>query len=224
MDASRQFQLLESTDGEGAAVLGIAQTLIGRELWEEAISRCEEALTRFNQSDDLIGQADTMLALGLAHEGNGELEEASTDFDPALQLYQQQQQPLGESDTRYERAGVFLLQGKLDAASDELARAITLVEQVMRTLSTPQQWSMFLHQYTELYAQAAIALVRQKQDVQARTLLQSFVQIGGSAESGQRIKTYEDSIPTSSDELNEDERRSNKDLVKRLEQLRKGLK
>jgi tetratricopeptide (TPR) repeat protein len=224
MEASRQFQLLESIDGDGAAVLGIAQTLIGRELWEEAISRSEEALTRFNQSDDLIGQADTMLALGLAHEGNGELEEASTDFDQALQLYQQQQQPLGEADTRYERAGVFLAQGNLDAASDELARAITLVEQVMRTLSAPQQWSRFLHQYTELYAQAAITLVQQKQDAQARTLLQSFVQIVGSPEIGQRIKAYEDTILTSSDELSEGEKRANKDLVKRLEQLRKGLK
>src|SRR5437588_2722455 len=130
MEASRQFQLLESTDGDGAAVLGVAQTLIGRERWEEAASRCGEALTRFNQSDDLIGQADTMLALGLAHRGNDELAEASTNFDQALQLYQQQQQPLGEADTRYERAGLWLAQGNVDAANDELSRAIALVEQV----------------------------------------------------------------------------------------------
>ena len=87
--------LLESTDGDGAATLGLAQTLIVRERWEEAIQRCEEALTRFNQSDDLIGQADTMLALGLAHRENGTLEEATLDLTQALQLYQQQQQPLG---------------------------------------------------------------------------------------------------------------------------------
>src|SRR5437868_15246250 len=118
-----------------------------------------------------------MLALGLAHEGNEELEEASTDFDQALQLYLQQQQPLGEADTRYERAGVFVVQGNLDAASDELARAITLVEQVMRTLSSPQQWSMLLQQYIELYAQAAIFLVQQNTEYQARTHLHSFPSI-----------------------------------------------
>ena len=81
-----------------------------------------------------------------------------------------------------------------------------------------------MRQYTELYAQAAITLVRQKQDAQARTLLQSFVQIAGSPEIGEHIKAYEDSIPTSGDELSEDEIRANKDLLKRLEQLRRGLK
>ncbi|MFL5702945.1 MAG: tetratricopeptide repeat protein, partial [Ktedonobacteraceae bacterium] len=224
IEASRQFQLLESTDGDGAAVLGIAQTLIGRELWEEAIQRCEEALTRFNQSDDLIGQADAVLSLGLAHRGNGELEEALNDFNQALHLYQQQQQPLGEADTRYERAGIYLAQSKLDAALAELNRAINLVEQVMKTLSAPQQWSMFLSQYTELYVQTAIAYVRLNQDSQALTLLQTFTHIAGADEARKQIKAYEETVPLVGEELTENEIRMNKDLIKRLGQLRKKLK
>jgi len=226
-EAGRQFQLLESTDGDGEAVLGIAQTLIGRERWEEAISRCEEALTRFNQSDDLIGQADTTLSLGLAHRGDGTLEEAETDFELALKLYQQQQQPLGEADTRYERAGIYLAQGKLEAARDELSRAIALVEQVMNTLSMAEQWSTFLQQYTQLYAQAAITLVRLNQDArvpEALAQLRSFGRIAGSHEILRQIKAYEETIPTSGDEMTEDEIRANKDLIKRLGQLRKGVK
>jgi tetratricopeptide (TPR) repeat protein len=224
VEARRQFQLLESIDGDGSAVLGVAQTLIGRERWEEAISRCEEALTRFNQSDDLIGQADTMLSLGLTHRGEGILEEAADDFELALKLYQQQQQPLGEADTRYEQAGILLARGSLDAANDELSRAIALVEQVMKTLSMPEQWSTFLQQYTSLYAQAAITLVRLKQNFQAAVQLQSFTRIAGSGEVVQQIKAYEGTIPTSGDEITENEMRANKELIKRLGQLRKGVK
>jgi tetratricopeptide (TPR) repeat protein len=224
MEASRQFQLLESTDGDGAAVLGVAQVLIGRELWEEAIHRCEEALTRFNQSDDLIGQADAMLSLGLAHRGNGELEEALSHFDQALRLYQQQQQPLGEADTRYELAGIYLAQANLNAALAELNKAINLVEQVMKTLSTPQQWSMFLSQYTELYVQTAIAYVRQNQDSRALTILQTFTHIAGADEARKQIKAYEETVPLAGEELTENEILMNKDLIKRLGQLRKKLK
>jgi len=223
MEAGRQFRLVESTDGDGAAVLGTAQVLIGQAAWEEAIARCETALTRFNQSDDLIGQADAMLTLGLAHRGNGELDEASTDFEQALTLYEQQRQPLGLADARYERAGILLTRDELDAAMDELTKAIGLVEQVMNTLSTPQQWSMFLRQYADLYAQAAITQVQRHEDTQASTLLTSFVRIAGASEIVQRITAYE-TILSSGDELTEDQLRANKDLLKRLAQLRKGLK
>ncbi len=223
-EARRRFQLLESTDGEGAAVLGIAQVLIGQERWDEAVQRCEEALTRFNQSDNLIGQADTMLSLGLAHRGDGTLEEAATDFEQALKLYRQQQQPLGEADTRYERAGIFLVQGNLAEAREEFSRAIALVEQVMRTMSIPQQWRTFLRQYAELYAQQAITLVRLQQDAQALTQAQSFADIAGRDAIAQQIKAYEETVPTSGEELTEDEIRENKELVKRLGQLRKRLR
>jgi len=223
-ETRRQFQLVESVNGDGAALLGTAQVLVGQEVWEEAISRCEAALTRFNQSDDLAGQADALLTLGMAHRGNGELDEASTNLEQALIFYQQQQQPLGISDVRYERAGVLLDRGELDAAMDELNKAIVLVEQVMGTLTTPQQWTMFLRQYADLYALAAITEVRRRQDEQARTILTSFVRIAGASEIVQRIKAYEDSVPTISGEVTEDEIRANKDLLKRLGQLRKGLK
>ncbi len=165
-----------------------------------------------------------MLSLGLAHRGNGELEEASTDFDHALRLYQQQQRPLGEADAHYERAGIYLAQANLDAAISELNNAITLVERVMKTLSSPQQWGMFLKQYTELYVQTAIAYVRKNQDAQAASLLQAFVRIAGSSEAIKQIKAYEETVPLAGEELTESEIRMNKELVKRLERLRKSLK
>jgi len=172
----------------------------------------------------LIGQADAMLSLGLAHRGNGELEEALSHFDQALRLYQQQQQPLGEADTRYELAGIYLARANLNAALAELNKAINLVEQVMKTLSTPQQWSMFLSQYTELYVQTAIAYVRQNQDSQALTLLQTFTHIAGAGEARKQIKAYEETVPLAGEELTENEILMNKDLIKRLGQLQKKLK
>ena len=109
-------------------------------------------------------------------------------------------------------------------ATSAFLKAIALVEQVMKTLSKPEQWSMFLQQYSDLYTQAAITQVRQQHDSQASTLLQSFVRIAGSQEVVSRIKAYEETIPTGGEEMTEDEIRANKDLLKRLDQLRKGLK
>ncbi len=57
----------------------------------------------------------------------------------------------------------------------------------MKTLKTPQQWSIFLRQYPELYAQAAITQVRLNQDAQALTLLQSYARIAGPATVVQQI-------------------------------------
>jgi len=97
----------------------------------------------------------------------------------------------------------------------------------MNTLSIAEQWSTFLQQYTQLYAQAAITLVRLNQDArvpEALAQLRSFGRIAGSHEILRQIKAYEETIPTSGDEMTEDEIRANKDLIKRLGQLRKGVK
>jgi tetratricopeptide (TPR) repeat protein len=198
--------------------------LIGQTLWDEAIQRCDEALLRFNQSDDALGKADALLAQGLARHGTDDIEEAESLIDQALSLYQQQQQPLGEADAHYERAGIFLERLELDNAARELQQAIALVERVMHTLSTPQQWSVFLHQYVELYVQAAITDVRRNEDEQARMLLQNVTRIVGAKEIIQHLKAYEETIQTSGDDITEEEIRANKNLLKRTGQLRKELK
>jgi tetratricopeptide (TPR) repeat protein len=223
LQAGRQFQLLEYTDGDGEAMLGIAQTLIGRGQWDEAIEHCEGASTRFNQSGNLIGEADTTFALGLAPRGKDNLQDAARNFEQAVTLYQQHHLPLGESDARYERAGIMLAGEQFDLAMNDLNQAIALVEQVMNTLSSPDQWSTFLHQYTELYAHAAITEVRRNQDTKARSILSSFIRITGKDPIIQYIKAYEDSILTTSDEMSENEAQANSLLVKRLRALRKSL-
>jgi len=223
LEAGRQYQLLGSTDGDGWAMLGLAQTLIGQELWDEAIENGEGAFTRFNQTGDLVGQADTILALGLAQRGKDNLDEAASRFEQAVMLYQQQHRPLGEADARYERAGVFLARGPLDLAINDLSQAIALVERVMNTLSTPEQWSLFLNQYADLYAQAAITEARRNQDSKAKEILSSFARIAGNAAIAQHLKTYEESVPTKGEDLTEDEIRANRDLIRRIRELRRSL-
>ena len=93
----------------------------------------------------------------------------------------------------------------------------------MHTLSKPEQWRTFLHQYAELYAQAAITEVQRNQDEQARSLVTSFARIASGTTIAQYITTYENSIPTTGEDISEDERRANNELLKRLRQLRKGL-
>ena len=130
---------------------------------------------------------------------------------------------MDESDARYERAGITLASGQFDLAMDDLAQAIALVEQVMHTLSSPNQLSTFLHQYTELYAQAAITEVRRNHDSQAYSILSSFAHIAGRDAIKQQIKAYEDSIPGIGDEVSEDEAYANNELIKRLRALHKRL-
>jgi len=223
-EAERQFQQLENPVGTAAATLGSAQVMIGQQRWSEAIERGETALTRFGQNEDLTGQAETLLALGLAHRNMEQLDEAWANLEAALRLYQQQGQPLGESDARYERAGVLLAQGRLDEAADELQRAIALVEQVRQTLPAPEQWTApFMRQYAALYAQAAITEVRRNREQQARALLEAYVRLAGPHELLEQLKAYEESIPTGGEHLSEEAISANKDLQKRLRQLRKGL-
>ena len=116
-----------------------------------------------------------------------------------------------------------MLQGDLERARDEETKAIAQIERVMQRLSTPQQWSMFLRQYADLYAQTAVTDVRRNQDEQARALRQNFVRIAASAELERHIQAYESALPTEGDGLSETEIRTNRDVVRRLEQLRKGL-
>src|SRR5439155_10810728 len=100
---------------------------------------------------------------------------------------------------------------------------IAQVERVMQSLSTPQQWSMFLRQYADLYAQTVITDVGRNQDEQARTILQNFVRIAGRTVVVRYIQAYKDALPTEGDGLSDTEIRMNRDVGKRLEQLCKGL-
>ena len=223
LEAGRQFQLLESTNGDAEAMLGVAQTLIGRGQWNEAIEHCEGAAIRFHQSGNLIGEADTTFTLGLAYRGNGDLQEAARNFEQAVVLYQQYRLPLQEADACYERAGIMLADEQFDLAMNDFARSIELVEQVMNTLTTAEQRSMFLHQYTELYAQTAITQLRRNQDDKALSTLSSFVRITGRDPMMDYLLAYENSILASADEMSENETQTNTRLVKRLRTLRKSL-
>ncbi len=221
--AGRQFQLVESVSGDGQAMLGVAQTLIGQQAWEQAREHCEGALTRFRQSDDQPGQADAQLSLGLARRGSGQTQEAAGQFERALTLYRQQQQPSGEADTRFELAGIYLEQGNLEQAQSALTGAIALTERVMNTLSTPEQRRTFLGQFAELYTLTAITQVRRDQDTQARQTLASYTRMAGSAAVVSYIKAYETEISVADEDTSEAEKVANKNLVKRLKQLRSTL-
>ena len=130
---------------------------------------------------------------------------------------------MGVVDTRSARARIFLLRGNLPQARDEQAKAITQVERVMQSLASAQQWATFLRQYAQLYAETAITDVRSGADEQAYARLQAYVRIAGSRELKQFLQEYEETLSTHGDEVSEEELRINKDLAKRLAQIRKGL-
>ena len=82
---------------------------------------------------------------------------------------------------------------------------------------------MFLRQYTELYAQAAITQLRRNQDDEALSTLTSFVRITGRDSIMDYLMAYENSVLASTDEMSENETQTNTRLVKRLRTLRKSL-
>ncbi|HXZ06026.1 MAG TPA: hypothetical protein VEH81_14425, partial [Ktedonobacteraceae bacterium] len=169
------------------------------------------------------GEADTTFTLGLAYRGNGDLQEAARNLEQAVILYEQYHLPLGEADARFERSGILLENEQFDLAIHDLTRTITLVEQVMNTLSSADQWSLFLHQYTELYAQTAITQVRRNQDNQALLTLSSFERITGRDPIMHYLMDYEKSILATIDEMSENDAQANSELVKRLRTIRKKL-
>ena len=93
----------------------------------------------------------------------------------------------------------------------------------MNTISNSERWSTFLRQYAEQYAQTCITYIRSQQTTQARTLIHNFIRIAGKADIDKHLKAYQDTLPTEGDEFSEEELRTNKELVKNLEQVRKGL-
>jgi tetratricopeptide (TPR) repeat protein len=204
-------------------MLGTAQTLIGEGQWNEAIEHCEGAITRFHQSGNLIGEADTTFTLGLAYRGNGDVQEATKNFEQAVMFYQEYLLPLDEADARYERADIMLSNEQFDLAINDLTRAIALVEQVMNTLDTARR-STFLHQYTELYAQTAITHLRRKQESEALSTLSSFVRITGREPMIDYLVAYENSLLAPTDEMSENEAQTSSELVHHLKTLRKSLK
>jgi hypothetical protein len=110
-----------------------------------------------------------------------------------------------------------------ERARDEQTKAIAQVEHVMNSLNKAEQWSTFLNQYAQLYAQTAVTDVRRAHDEEAQALLQNFVKIAGKHEIERALRSFEEEIPVEGDTLSESEIRANKDLRKRLEHLRRAL-
>ncbi len=130
---------------------------------------------------------------------------------------------MGVADTRFARAAIFLVRGDLESARDEQSKAITQVEHVMNTISTPERWAPFLRQYAEQYAATVVTDLRRHQDESARLLLEKFVRIAGASEIEHHLKAYENAIPTQGDDVSEEELNTNRDLLRQLEKIRRGL-
>ena len=101
--------------------------------------------------------------------------------------------------------------------------AIALVERVTGTLPLPDQQRSFLQQYAELYALTAITQVRRDQDAAAQQVLGAYARIAGSRGVSDYIKAYEAQLPVGGEDVSAEEAQANKNLLKRLKQLRKFL-
>lgn len=93
----------------------------------------------------------------------------------------------------------------------------------MHTISISERWATFLRQYAEQYAATVITDLRRNQDESARLLLQNFAQIAGASEIEQHLKAYANIIPTEGEDVSEEDSNANRDLLRRLEKIRRGL-
>jgi hypothetical protein len=99
-----------------------------------------------------------------------------------------------------------------------------LVEQVTGRLAAPDDRRAFLRRWLGLYSDAVISSIRTGNDERARALAESFAARAGGAELAAQLKAYEESIPTRGGNLTKEQQDQNKQLVKRISDLRKKLK
>lgn len=100
-------------------------------LFEEAKKAYEEAMSIAMQGEgDELEVADTLVGLGLAQRGLGEIGEAKRNLLKALELYQDNDDPEGEAFCLWALGGLLRAEGELLKAKEAFEDAVFIFEQL----------------------------------------------------------------------------------------------
>jgi tetratricopeptide (TPR) repeat protein len=214
---------------EGLARVGLGRVLLRRGLWEEASVAHQEQIARFKTADDPAAQALAQLGVGEAQRNLGAVDEARRAFVEAQRLYAEVESPLGQAEAYQGEAqtAISAEPPKFEVASKRYARALELVELVGMGLADVGNRVSLFDRAASLYSEAIYAAVRQEDAAHTLELAQSYAgragKTGRSAAS-QRLREYEQLIPTKGNELTKVEIERNKGYIRALGEARKVLR
>jgi tetratricopeptide (TPR) repeat protein len=223
-EAGTLARAAEERIGEGLANIGLAQVMLHRELWDEALERFQEVLPRFRGVGDVNGQGTTLIGIGLAQRSLGNYASAQNVFAEAAELYRAAEQPLGEAEALYGHGSALVPQERQEEATQSFDAAIERVERTMPHLAAPDDRAFFLRRWVNLYADAIISNLRTGKDERANALADGFAARAGGKELAAQLKAFEESLANKDHTLTKEQQEQQKHLARRIGDLRKRLR
>ena len=168
------------------------------------------------------------MGVGEAQRNLGSTDEARRAFVEAQRLYAEVESPLGQAEAYQGEAQTAMTAEppKFEVANKRYARALELVEQVGTGLKDAGQRVSFFDRAASLYSEAIYAAVRQEDNERALELTHGYAGRAGKAgrsAAGQRLREYEQLIPTKGNELTKEEIERNKGYIRTLGDARRAL-
>ncbi len=112
------------------------------ERWKEAKEVGEKILSNLRRLHDQLGEADTVLVLGVVAARQGESEEARSNYEAALKIYQQTGYRRGEANTLWELGNLLTLLGDFEETRSEYEKALEIYQSLDEKLG---EANIFMH-------------------------------------------------------------------------------
>jgi tetratricopeptide (TPR) repeat protein len=224
--AAALAQSHEAVVAEALAAAGLGRTLLRRELNSEAAATLHDALNRLRGADDPVAQARIGTALGEARLRLGDLEAARSAFVSAAQLAGRSRAALLEAEALGGEGRTLLETQELEAANGMYSRAMSIVERVAGTIPAADQWGTFFDRWYTLYADTIFALASEQNGQQAQAVTAGYAGHAdreGRARAAQRLREFEQALPTRGADLTREDIERNKAIAKILGEARKTL-
>jgi len=102
--------------------------------WEETKEVGNKILSNLKRLQDQLGEADTLMVLGVVAVQTGNLEEARSKYEKALAIYQNIGYKRGEANTLWELGDLIMLLGDLDEARSKYEKALAIYQNIGENL------------------------------------------------------------------------------------------
>lgn len=198
----------EAALAEALAALGLGRVLLRRGLSEEAAAIHQEQLTRLRAYDDVAALALAYLGLGEAQRNLDEPDPARQAFAQAQRLYAGAGDALGEADAAYGEARVLMDVPEIEAAVGRFRQAMSLVERVGTGIGDAVTRTGFFDRQAPLYGDAIFASARERNNDRAQEVAARYAELAGRAglaAATQRLREYEQALPTRGADLTKEQ-------------------
>lgn len=225
-DVLKEAKASELAVAESMAHIGLARVLLRRGLWEEAALGHQEQIARLRAADEAEALVLAQIGVAAARHGQGELAAARQAYVEAQRLAVQSDAVLSQAEALHGEARVLLDVPEIEAAVGRFTQALTLIERVGDALTDTHDQTSFYDGRAAIYADAIYASAREQNASRALELARHYAgrsDRAGHAAAGQRLKEYEQSIPTRGADLTKEQIEQNKAIARILSDARQAL-